>query len=223
MHVGLIVGIGPAATDYYYRSLIAQMAAAGSELELTMVHADTMTLLANQAADDKDAQVRIYEHLARTLQAAGARRVAVTSIAGHFCIRAFEQVSPLPVIDLLTAVNHPVQSQGLRRVGLLGTRGVMLSQIYGALTDVESVAPEGDVLEAVHEAYVTMAATAHCTDQQRELFLEAGRAMVDEAGAEAVLLAGTDLALAFDGITSFPIVDCAAAHVEAIVAAAVQS
>jgi len=94
MHVGLIVGIGPAATDYYYRTLIAQMAAAGSELELTMVHADTMTLLANQAADNKDAQVRIYEHLARKLQAAGARRVAVTSIAGHFCIRAFEEVFP---------------------------------------------------------------------------------------------------------------------------------
>ncbi|HEY5247971.1 MAG TPA: aspartate/glutamate racemase family protein [Dermatophilaceae bacterium] len=215
--------MGPAATDHYYRTLIAQMAAAGSELELTMVHADTMTLLANQAADNKDAQVRIYEHPARNLQAAGARRVAVTSIAGHFCIRAFEEVSPLPVIDLLAAVNHQVQSQGHRRVGLLGTRGVMLSQLYGALTDVETVAPEGDVLEAVHEAYVTMAATAHCTDQQREVFLEAGRALVDEAGAEAVMLAGTDLALAFDEINSFPIVDCAAAHVEAIVAAAVQS
>lgn len=75
----------------------------------------------------------------------------------------------------------------------------------------------------VHEAYVTMAATAHCTDQQREVFLEAGNAMVDQAGAEAVLLAGTDLALAFDGIDPFPIVDCAAAHAEAIVAAAVRS
>ena len=128
MHVGLIVGIGPAATDYYYRTLIAQMAAAGSELELTMVHADTMTLLANQAADNKDAQVRIYEHLAPKLQAAGARRVAVTSIAGHFCIRAFEEVSPLPVIDLLAAVNHQVQSQG-QRVGVAARRQLAAAHV----------------------------------------------------------------------------------------------
>jgi aspartate/glutamate racemase len=29
MHVGLIVGIGPAATDLYYRSLITTLAARG--------------------------------------------------------------------------------------------------------------------------------------------------------------------------------------------------
>jgi aspartate racemase len=35
MHIGLIVGIGPAATDYYYRQLIAAAARAGKDLELT--------------------------------------------------------------------------------------------------------------------------------------------------------------------------------------------
>ena len=43
MHIGLIVGIGPAATDYYYRQLIAAAARAGKDLELTMAHADTPT------------------------------------------------------------------------------------------------------------------------------------------------------------------------------------
>lgn len=37
VHIGLILGIGPAATDYYYCSLIARMASAGNDLELTMV------------------------------------------------------------------------------------------------------------------------------------------------------------------------------------------
>jgi aspartate/glutamate racemase len=44
MHVGLIVGIGPAATDLYYRFLITTLAARGVDLELTMAHADTPTL-----------------------------------------------------------------------------------------------------------------------------------------------------------------------------------
>ena len=39
MHIGMIVGIGPAATDYYYRYLISAMAKAGHDLHLTMAHA----------------------------------------------------------------------------------------------------------------------------------------------------------------------------------------
>ena len=45
MQIGLSGGIGPAATDYYYRSLIAEFASRQEVLDLTIVHADTPTLL----------------------------------------------------------------------------------------------------------------------------------------------------------------------------------
>jgi len=224
MHIGLIVGIGPAATDVYYRSLIRRMAAACTDLELTMVHADTPTLLANQASGNVEEQVEIYDRLTRRLQVAGARSVAVTSIAGHFCIDAFESTSVLPVIDLLSAVDAGVRDRGYRRVGLLGTREVMASRFYGALGDIDVVAPLGPDRGAVHDAYVAMASTATCTQDQRRGFFDAGRAMVEEQGAEAVLLAGTDLALAFHGFSpGFPVVDCAEAHVQAIFEVAVRA
>ena len=105
MHIGLIGGIGPAATDFYYRRLIAAFAARALPLELTIVHADTPTLLQHQAADDRDAQVAIYMRLTKRLAAAGAECVVVTSIAGHFCIAEFAAVSPLPVISLLPVVD----------------------------------------------------------------------------------------------------------------------
>ena len=75
----------------------------------------------------------------------------------------------------------------------------MASQFYGALNDVEVVTPLGPSLDAVHDAYVTLASTATCTDDQRQGFFDAGRSMVEEQGADAVLLAGTDLAIAFHG------------------------
>jgi aspartate/glutamate racemase len=47
--------------------------------------------------------------------------------------------------------------------------------------------------------------------------------MVEEPGADVVLLAGTDLAIAFDGFDAgFPTFDCADAHVRAIFAKAIQ-
>jgi aspartate racemase len=223
VHIGLIVGIGPAATDFYYRSLIVRMAAARAGLELTMAHADTPTLLANQAAGNVEAQVEIYDRLTRRLRDAGARSMAVTSIAGHFCIESFETVSVLPVINLLSAVDAGVRDLGYRRVGLLGTRGVMASHFYGALNDVEVVTPPGQSLDVVHDAYATLATTATCTEDQRQRFFDAGRSMVEDQGADAVLLAGTDLAIAFHGFDAgFPVFDCADAHVQAIFETALQ-
>jgi aspartate racemase len=217
MHVGLIVGIGPAATDLYYRFLIATMAARGVDLELTMAHADTPTLLRNQASGDARAQVAIYQRLTDRLQAAGAGAVAVTSIAGHFCIDAFRSVSPLLVIDLLAEVDREIERQGLRRVGILGTRVAMETRLYGAVRHAEVIAPPTDQLLRVHEAYAAMAVAGTVTDSQRELFFRAGRALVEDQGAEVVLLGGTDLGLAFAGRDpGYRTFDCALVHASAI-------
>jgi aspartate racemase len=102
------------------------------------------------------ARVDIYLRLTERLQRAGISRIAVTSIAGHFCIDAFKALSPVPVIDLLDVMQVKVTRRGLRRVGLLGTRVVMESRFHGVLEDVEVIAPVDDLM-AVHDAYVTMA------------------------------------------------------------------
>jgi aspartate racemase len=217
MHIGLIVGIGPAATDYYYRYLIATAARAGQDLELTMAHADTRTLLQNQSDGNVAAQVAIYGRLSARLLRAGAERIAVTSIAGHFCIDAFKAVAPVAVIDLLDVVKLEVRRRGLRRVGLLGTRVVMESRFYGVLDDVEVIAPVEDLVD-VHDAYVAMASAGVARPEHRETFLRAGNALVRTHRCESVMLAGTDLALVFQqGFDpGFDTLDCAAAHAQAI-------
>jgi aspartate racemase len=125
MQIGLIGGIGPAATDYYYRRLIAAFAGKKMPLELTIAHADTPTLLNNLASDDKAGQAAIFTYLTKRLAAAGANCVAITSIAGHFCIDAFKATSPLPAVDMIVEVNRAIAGRGLSRVGILGTRTVM--------------------------------------------------------------------------------------------------
>ncbi len=47
MHIGLIAGIGPAATDFYYRGLIERHVASGVPLDLTMAHADVREMSRN--------------------------------------------------------------------------------------------------------------------------------------------------------------------------------
>ncbi len=221
MQIGLIGGIGPAATDFYYRRLIATFAARETPLELTIAHADTPTLLGNLGRNDAAAQVAIYMKLTERLAKAGAGCVAVTSIAGHFCIEAFKAVSPLPVIDMISEVNKAIDKSGYRRLGILGTRTVMETRFYGGISGAEIVPPADSDLDAVHKAYVTMAASGVATDAQRDVFITAGRKALKEASAEAIMLGGTDLALVLGELkAAFPVVDCAAIHADAIAKAA---
>ena len=102
-------------------------------------------------------QVRIYNRLTEQLAQAGAECVVVSSIAGHFCIDAFKARSSLPVVDLLAEVDQAVKLRGLERVGILGTRTVMETRFYAALSNAGHYA-QGHALDQVHEAYVAMAA-----------------------------------------------------------------
>ena len=217
MHIGLIGGIGPAATDFYYRRLISSFARKGARLDLTIGHADAPSLLANLAAGNVEAQVANYMTVTERLVRAGAECVVVTSIAGHFCIEAFKAVSPLPVIDMIAEVERAVTSRGFSRIGILGTRTVMETRFYGAITSATLVPPDEPALSAVHQAYADMAVAGQVTEAQRQVFDSACRDLMS-AGAEAIMLGGTDLALVYDEETApVPLIDCAAIHVDAVV------
>ena len=214
MHIGLIGGIGPAATDYYYRRLIKALAASPGDLELTMAHADSRTLLKHLTENDAASQAAIFERLTGRLKAAGAQAVAVTSIAGHFCNDEFKAVSPLPVLDLLESVAAAMETVGHTTVGILGTKTVMQSKLYGQLPTLNVVAPSDAYLDAVHQDYVDMATAGVVTDAQQQTFFECGRDLCGNLGCEAVLLGGTDLFLAFDGRDpGFKAIDCALLHI----------
>jgi aspartate racemase len=220
MHIGLIGGIGPAATDYYYRGLIEGHAAAGRRLDLTMAHADVRELAANQAQDRRAAQVAAFLPLVKRLQAAGAEAVAVTSMGGHFCIRELEAQSPLPLVNVLGALDAVIAARRFATVGLIGNRMVMDTRAYGRIATAQVLLPDEPEREAVHRAYREMAVPGRVTPAQREVFFAAGRALTAR-GSEAIVLGGTDLFLAFDGADcGFATIDCARVHVEAILARA---
>ena len=151
------------------------------------------------------------------LAAAGAECVAITSVAGHFCIDAFKALSVLPVVDMISEVNRAIEQRAFERIGILGTRTVMETRLYGGVSRVEVVPPSGQDLEDVHQAYVAMAASGIVTEAQSAVFAAVSKQLFKESGVEAIMLGGTDLALAFnERDTEFPLIDCAGIHADAI-------
>ena len=224
MHIGLIGGIGPAATEFYYRGLARAHASAGKRMELTIVHAHIGDLLENAANGAKSEQAVIYRDFAERLQAAGAEAVAVTSMGGHSCVQEFEEISPLPVINAIPVLNEHLAQAGISRAGLIGTRYVMESGVYGGVPDVEFVLPQSEDLTRVHDTYLAIASAASVTDEQRAYLFEMGEKLCREQGAETVILGGTDLFLAFEGREcGFPVIDAAEVHIGALYRASVDS
>ncbi|MDW3184539.1 aspartate/glutamate racemase family protein [Roseobacter sp.] len=213
MHLGLIGGIGPAATVVYYQRLTSLVRSRGHRLELTIVHADVDELVRNNLGDLRQEQAEAYARLIDRLKAAGADCAAITSLGGHFCFAETEALSPLPLISGVTPLDAYFAEQGVKRIGLLGTEVVMRTKLYGQLSQTHAVAPDGN-MEEVGTAYRNMAVRGDCAEEDRALFFEAGRRMVADQGADAVVLAGTDLNLAFDGHDpGYKVIDALDVHV----------
>ncbi|MEM8775442.1 MAG: aspartate/glutamate racemase family protein [Pseudomonadota bacterium] len=214
MHIGLIGGIGVAATLVYYKRLTAAVAAKGKPLELTIVHAEASTLVANNLADKREEQARVFARLIDRLRAAGCDCAAITSLGGHFCYDETVAISSLPLVSGVTPLDAYFAAQGIDTIGLLGTRVVMETQLYSQLEKTRAVVPDTDLSE-VGQTYLDMAISGECTKEQRAFFFEEGRKMVEDQGAEAVVLAGTDLGLAFDGFDpGYKVIDALDVHVD---------
>lgn len=213
MHIGLIGGIGVAATVVYYQRLTAAAAARGvPKLELTIVHGEIQELIRNNLADRRTEQAQAFLPLVARLKDAGCDCAALSSLGAHFCFDELAALSPLPIVSAVAPLDAYFVEQGIKRVGLLGTRVVMRTRLYGQLARTDALALD-DEIESLGQAYQDVAVAGTCSAAQRELFLDAGRRMI-AAGADAIVLAGTDLNLAFDGQDpGYRVIDALDVHV----------
>lgn len=213
MHIGLIGGIGVAASVVYYQRLAAAMEAKGAPLRLTLSHGDIKTLIRNNLADLREPQAQIFARQVDELKGAGAQVAALTSLGAHYCFDELKARSSLPLVSAVRPLDSYFVARGVKRIGLLGTRVVMRTRLFGQLARTQAVALE-DEIETLGQNYQEIAVAGACTPIQRQLFLEAGSRMVQAHGAEAIVLAGTDLNLAFDGQNpGYAVIDALDVHV----------
>jgi aspartate racemase len=214
LNIGLVGGIGVAATIVYYQRLTSRCTALGVVPQITIVHADVQELIRTNLGDLREEQAQNWVPLVERLKAAGCDCAAITSLGGHFCFDEVAAISPLPLVSAVTPLDGFFAAQGFGTVGLLGTRVVMRTGLYGQLAQTQALAPHD--IDAVGQAYQDMAVAGVCSDHQRAFFIEKAQKLMDR-GADAVVLAGTDLNLAFDGqALNFPVIDALDVHVDVL-------
>jgi aspartate racemase len=213
--LGLIGGLGPGATVYYYRGLLAAHEAAGRAARLLIAHADVNQVRAFVENDNRDGLARYLASFVSSLAASGAEMTAIVAVTPHICATELTAIAPLPLIDMVSEVAAAIRARGLKRVALLGTRFTVESRMFDRL-GVDVVMPKPEEIEQIHNIYMDVLYD-RSTPAQIDGLRQLARALIARDGAEAALLAGTDFSMVLnEHDAGFPTIDCAAVHIKAI-------
>jgi aspartate racemase len=216
--IGLIGGLGVGAAIHYYRELAAAHDDRQRPLELAMSHASISRATAFATAGDRAGLAAYLAGFLARVKAAGATIGVVPAVTPHLCMDELTAITPLPLVDITQVVSDHLRDRRLSKVALFGTRFVMESNLYGRLHGVDAVRLQGAELEFVHHAYTQLAHTGVASGDHRAQLIALADTLQRRDGVEAIVLAGTDFAVMFDASnTPFPHVDCARAHINAIV------
>jgi len=215
--LGLIGGLGPGATVHYYRELVAAHEKRARVPRLLIAHADIHRVYAAVTAKDFDGLARYLAGVIANLAAGGAEVSAIVAATPHICADQLVALSSLPLINMLTEVADAVRARGLKRVALLGTRFTIETRMFGCLDEIEVTTPHSDEIDRIHHIYSDFVAGLG-SDAQTEELRRLAQTFVTRDGAQAVLIAGTDLSMVFtQSNAGFPMIDCAGIHIDAIV------
>ncbi len=155
---------------------------------------------------------------AQKLEAAGADFILIATNTMH---RVFDEVQAqvnVPLLSLLEVVGETVEERGWQRVGLLGTRFTMESDLYtrplgerGLEVLVPDSEARAEVDRVIYEELVAGEITAAARARFKEIVVS-----LEQAGAEGVILGCTEIPLLLRPQESaLPLVDTTRVHAQA--------
>jgi aspartate racemase len=216
--LGLVGGLGVGATVHYYQELVKAHEARGCTPNLAIIHADVNRVL-KYFADKEIAQLTAYlAQIIDRLAKAGAEVAAIPAITPHMCAAELTKIAAIPIVNLIEATVAAIHQRQLKRIALFGTRFSIESRMFGHLSEFDVVMPTPEEIDYIHQTYFQIVGAKAGSDEQNDGLSRIAQRLCDQEGVEAIVLAGTELALLFNkSNTGFPHVDCARVHLDAIV------
>ncbi|MBS9405517.1 aspartate/glutamate racemase family protein [Halomonas sp. TRM85114] len=219
--IGLLGGMSWESTASYYRALNEGVKAALGGLhsaKLCLYSIDFAEIEGLQHAGDWDATAEILSQAARSVEAGGADFLLIGTNTMHKVAPQVAEAISIPLLHIADATAQRMAADGIRRVGLLGTRFTMEQDFYkGRIAEgfgIEVLVPNESQRDLVHEVIYHELCMGELKESSRQRYLE----IIDslrEQGAEAVILGCTEIALLVQqNHTAVPLYDTTAIHAE---------
>jgi len=157
--------------------------------------------------------------LGRKLKNAGAQMLLICTNTMHRVADEVERLSGVPLLHIADATAQVLKTQGIRTVGLLGTRYVMEQDFYvGRLRErhgLEVVVPDEAGRQTVHQIIFQELVQGIRKSESRQRLAALAEGLI-QRGAQAVILGCTELGLLLHpGDIPVPLFDTTVLHAQA--------
>lgn len=215
--LGLIGGLGVRAGIYYYEQIAQAHQERDMVLRLFIAHAEIRMALGHMRAGRVRELMQYLLSFIQSLVGAGAEVAAISAVSPHVCIEELAAASPIPIVNILPTINNELRERAVRRVALYGTRYVIETNLFGALSSVDVIRPKPEEIDEIHAIYTGLAESGEIMAAQRERLERLANLLIERERLEAVVIAGTDLSAIYeDEEPGFPVIDASKVHVRAI-------
>ena len=154
----------------------------------------------------------------KTLQAAGADCILICANTMHLCIEAVRNVVNIPVIHIAEATAAQINTKGLKKVALLGTKYTMEKTFYTDILTkegIETIIPNEEDRDLIHHVIYTELAKGELNPDSKERYLKIIEKLIEE-GAEGIILGCTEIPLLIkQPDVSVPVFDTTEIHAQA--------
>ena len=222
--IGMIGGMSWESTSTYYREInegIKNTLGGLHSAKIALYSVDFDEIEKLQHADDWEATATILTRAAQAVEAGGADFLLICTNTMHKVAPQIEAGINIPLIHIADATGEQLRTDGVEKVGLLGTRFTMEQDFYrDRLTQrfgIEVLTPEQPDREFVHQVIYDELCLGKIVDNSRSQYLSI-MAKLAERGAQAIILGCTEIALLVQQQhTSIPLYDTTRLHCAAAV------
>ena len=221
--LGLIGGMSWLSTRSYYErinKLVQARVGMRSSAPLLIESLDFASLSRLSTADEWKRAAGVLADSAKRLEKAGATAIIIGANSMH---KVYDQVAgavKVPVIHIADRVAARMETDGIKKAGLIGTRNVMLESFYRQKLiahDIELLPPEMAFVETLDRIIYDELLLGKAS-RQAERELKTIITNMEQDGAEAVVLGCTELEMIVPVTANvLPIYDCTRIHAEAAV------
>lgn len=198
--LGVIGGMGPEATAFFYEEVIKHTNASRDQehLDMVIISQASMPDRTHAIITGDDARLlQVMREDAQALETLGCTCIAIPCNTSHYFYDKIQSFTGVPIIHMpREAVREAVQARRARRIGIMGTDGTVRSGVYARECEalgVECMVPsperQADVMSIIYENVKA----GHPADMGKFSLV------VDELvrrGCDAIILACTELSVA---------------------------
>lgn len=199
--IGLLGGMSWESTASYYKEInegVKGILGGLHSAKICLYSVDFNEIEKLQHKGCWDETAKILSQAAQSVEAGGADFLLICTNTMHKVADEVQSSISIPLVHIADATAEKLSADGIKRVGLLGTKFTMEQGFYkNRVTEkygIEVIVPSEDEQNTIHDVIYNELCLGQINNESREKYLETIKNLRSQ-GAEAVILGCTEIAL----------------------------